>query len=218
MSYNIKISTHTPENELAMGDSKMWGNPDMPSSFEFPTFIDEEGEENHYEFVCQINCCEIAQYDPDAILPHKGMLYFFARIDYYLGDFLDKPMPSGFWGKDGVKVYYYPKNDFENFEQIVLIDEDDKDVSFKEQKIEFSNSSSDSLGEGCAHKLLGKPSYIGDDIDLSEYALLFQLDSCEVEPGIELNFMDCGMLYFLIPISDLKRPSFKNVRGYLASS
>lgn len=299
----IKIKCSYSDTELPMCVSKFWGNPDLPKSFSFPTYKDEEGEESHYDFVCQIRCSDIAHYDKDNILPHQGMLYFFAQIGYYLGDiFFCEPMPSGWWPSNGVKVLYYPREDWENFEQLILLDDDDEEIAIREQKIEFqsivkdfceplsqngaygnkqidtpchsdkdnfnhnaesithsqciksddnaelnndshNNSSNDRIFEhnsqlcfdsdnqdkttsdDCCqdsfndgHQLLGHPSYIADEIDPSEYALLLQVDSCDLSDGVTLNFMDWGMLYFLIPIEDLHKPSFKNVRGYLASS
>lgn len=200
-----------------MCTSKFWGNPDLPKTFSFPTYKDAEGEESHYNFVCQINCSEAAPFDTEGKLPHHGMLYFFAQIDYYMGDiFFSEPLPEGWWPKEGVKVYYYPKEDWENFETLVLLDDDDEEIAMREQKIDFETIEEGGVIDG--HKLLGAPSYLCDEIDLSEHTLLLQVDSCELEDGNELLFMDCGMLYFLIPKTDIEKPSFKNVRGYLASS
>lgn len=211
------IPTATGGDDIVLGGSKMWGNPDLPSSFSFPTYKDEEGDECHYLFVAQINCLEMAPYDLEGRLPHQGMLYFFAKIEYYMGDYLTDPIGEGFWDKGDVKVLYYPKNDFENFDQVILIDDDDVEIAPKEQKITFE-SKDEKFGLEYEHKLLGHPPYIADDIDPDKYALLFQLDSCDVQEDLVLNFMDWGMLYFLIPVEDLSKPSFKNVVGYLASS
>lgn len=215
----IKISAEYSENELPICTSKFWGNPDLPKTFTFPTYKDEEGDESHYDFVCQIKCSELIPYDTENRLPHKGMLYFFAQVGYYLGDiYFCEPMPSSWWPSNGVKVLYYPHEDWENFEQVILLDDEDEEIALREQKITFKTASSisDSFNDG--HQLLGFPSYIADEIDSSKYALLLQVDSCDLEDGITLNFMDWGMLYFLIPVTDLTKPSFKNVRGYLASS
>lgn len=215
---SIKINLTNSESELPMCSSKMWGSPDLPTTFDFPTYKDEDGEENHYDFVCQINLAESAPFDIDNRLPHKGMLYFFARIGYYFGDFFEKPFSEGLWGKDGVKVYYYPKDDIDNFQTMILIDDDDMEIAFKEQKIIFSSQTENGEQMYDEHKLLGSPAYLSDEVDTDKYTLLFQLDSCTIQDEVELNFMDCGMFYFLIPIADLIKPSFKNVRGFLASS
>lgn len=221
---SIHIKTSYSDNELPLCTSKFWGNPDLPASFDFPTYKDAEGEESHYDFVCQIRCSELSAFDPEGMLPHTGMLYFFAQIGYYLGDiFFCEPMPSGLWPKDGVRVLYYPKEDWENFQSLILLDDDDEEIALREQKIEFEAVCGDAAnadaeaGALAGHKLLGLPDYLSDEIDPSKYTLLLQVDSCELEDDIELNFMDCGMLYFLWPTKDVGK-TFKNVRGFLASS
>ena len=63
----------------------------MPEELDWPTVMvrDEDGEsyDDPLTFVCQIRCADIAPFDPHELLPHEGMLYFFAAIDYFLGDF-----------------------------------------------------------------------------------------------------------------------------------
>lgn len=218
---SIKMAYKYTEGELSLCASKFWGNPDLPKTFSFPTYKDAEGGESHYDFVCQIRCSDLVPFDTEGRLPHKGMLYFFAQIGYYLGDiFFCDPLPGGMWPKDGVKVFYYPKEDWENFQSLVLLDDDDEEVALREAAISFSSFEEGQNCSGAAdgHKLLGAPAYLSDEIDFEKYTLLLQLDSCELDDGAELNFMDCGMLYFLIPREDIGKPSFKNVRGYLASS
>ncbi len=217
----IKISPQPYEGDLNIAQSKMWGSADLPHTFKYPTYPDEEGDDCHYVFVAQINCEEAAPFDKDNRLPHTGMLYFFAKIDYYMGEFLAEPMCDGFWDMGDVKVLYYPKNDYENFERVVLIDDDDQEIAPKEQRIVFESVEEGDDNVVYDHKLLGRPAYLADDVDPEKYALLFQLDSCDIEDGVTLNFMDWGQLLFLIPVKDFigeGKKTFKNVRGYLASS
>ena len=65
--------------------SKWWGDPDFPEQMEYPTVkvTDEDGDTFDYPltFICQINCEDIAAFDPENRLPHEGMLYFFGAID-----------------------------------------------------------------------------------------------------------------------------------------
>lgn len=86
----IRIETHLADSPLT-GQSKWWGEPDMPEELDWPTVMvrDEDGEsyDDPLTFVCQIRCADIAPFDPHELLPHEGMLYFFAAIDYFLGDF-----------------------------------------------------------------------------------------------------------------------------------
>ena len=95
---SIKINLKNTKEDLFMR-SKWWGDPDLPVGFDVPDDL---------TFVCQIRCDEIAGFDEENVLPHKGMLYFFAAIDYYFGNF-DSYCPDGFyWNSDDVKVFYIP--------------------------------------------------------------------------------------------------------------
>lgn len=217
----IKINPQPYEGDLNIAQSKMWGSADLPHTFKYPTYEDEEGDDCHYVFVAQINCEEVAPFDKENRLPHTGMLYFFAKIDYYMGEFLAEPMCDGFWDLGDVKVLYYPKNDYENFERIILIDDEDQEIAPKEQRIVFESLEEEGESLVYDHKLLGRPAYLADDVDFDKYALLFQLDSCDIQEGMTLNFMDWGQLLFLIPVKDFigeGKKTFKNVVGYLASS
>ena len=61
----------------------------MPEGMAYPCIDVEDGDGGTYPepltFVCQIRCKDIAGLDTDGLLPHSGMLYFFAPIDYFLG-------------------------------------------------------------------------------------------------------------------------------------
>lgn len=48
---------------------------------------EEDGTEGEYPltFICQIDCEDIAPFDKEGLLPHEGMLYFFAAIDEFIG-------------------------------------------------------------------------------------------------------------------------------------
>lgn len=86
----IRITTSLTEGSL-QGKSHWWGFPDLPDGVEFPLLQDNgddyDGEgELLMTFICQIKLDEIAGYDEENLLPHKGMLYFFADLDYFLGD------------------------------------------------------------------------------------------------------------------------------------
>ena len=47
---------------------------------------EEDGTESEYPltFICQIDCEDIAPFDKEGLLPHEGMLYFFAAIDEFI--------------------------------------------------------------------------------------------------------------------------------------
>ena len=87
--------------------SKWWGSPDMPEDMEYPA-----ADEGPLTFMCQIRCEEIAPFDPKGLLPHEGMLYFFAALDYALGDLDAISSPGmGEWNPDCFRVLYSPSCD-----------------------------------------------------------------------------------------------------------
>ena len=73
----IHIETQPADNPLT-GQSKWWGEPDMPVGLDWPAVrvVDEEGEryDDPLTFVCQIRCEDISPMDSDGLLPHEGML------------------------------------------------------------------------------------------------------------------------------------------------
>ena len=98
----IKINIYPIAEDLT-GKSHWWGFPDLPEAFEWPSGRDSE---TLLTFICQIRLEEIAELDTEGRLPHKGMLWFFADLDYFLGD-LEAPCGgSGEWEADTFKVLY----------------------------------------------------------------------------------------------------------------
>ncbi len=103
------------------GQSKWWGFPDMPEDLEYPEvpvreeYVDDAGHDavDEYDdpltFICQIRCADLAAVDPEGLLPHEGMLYFFAALDYFLGD-LDAAVSPGLgeWEAPCFKVLWAP--------------------------------------------------------------------------------------------------------------
>ena len=81
----IKINFSEATDDLT-GKSKWFGSPDFPEGWEYPDIFDDNGEPWPLTFVCQIRCADIAKFDKENLLPHEGMLYFFAAIDEYMED------------------------------------------------------------------------------------------------------------------------------------
>ena len=192
----------------------MWGFPDLPENIEHP--IGYDGDTVFpLQFICQINCRDIAPYDVDKKLPDTGILYFFADLDYYLGYYDCTPGGfSGLWKKESTKVLYYTGSE-DNLVPL-MFDKGDVDFYIEERELSFASSNQMRNEE---HKLLGKPYFMfSEDFEspVNGWDLLFQLDSDESE-DFELNFMDVGLLYFIIDKNDLKSRNFDNTRGYLVS-
>lgn len=87
------------ESEIAIGQSKIGGNPDLPKGTEW---FNAEVVDTPLTFICQINLPEITKFDTDNKLPESGMLYLFYDCD------LDG-MPWGYDPTDGYgkKVFFY---------------------------------------------------------------------------------------------------------------
>lgn len=203
---SIKICLEKTDEDLFMR-SKWWGDPDLPVKFDVPDDL---------TFICQIRCDEIAEFDKENLLPHKGMLYFFAAIDYYFGDF-DAYCPDGvYWDKDDIKVIYVEDIDNQEFEQVIFVDEDNMPVALEERKIVFSMAESHCDG----NKMLGEP-YNREWEDWDEpyngWIELLQVDSDDYDE-VTLNFMDWGMLHIFINPNDLKNKEFSKVTSSICST
>ena len=204
----IKLTLNQTERVLFCG-SKWWGDPDMPEAMQYPTIeVNEDGETYEYPltFVCQINCEDIAGFDKDNLLPHEGMLYFFAAIDKWIG--YDSPTQngSGEWPKGHFVVKYAKTINFETFQSCMLVDDDDQTLTETEMEIIFSECDDD---ESCI-RLLGKPS--SDDVnekypDLQNLLQIVRSENLDVEFDGEINL--------LIKPSDLNYGNWKKAIAHL---
>ncbi len=208
----IKIETHPADSPLT-GQSKWWGEPDMPDNLDWPevNVVDEEDKEyaDPLTFVCQLRCDELAPYDPEGLLPHEGMLYFFAALDYFLGD-LDTPAYPGMgkWNTEFFRVLYAPS--CEDLHTHQLNYPDGTPATLSAEKITFKHGSADEDGL----KLLGKP-YIEEVCEaMPGMTSLLQVDGSD---RWGLVFHDCGTLNFLIKSNDLRRKQWEKVACYLFS-
>ena len=212
----IYLKLSAPSDKLECGASRFWGNPDLPGNFEYPSYIDEYGEEYHYNFVCQINLEELERAGIPTDLPKKGLLSFFTRIDYYMSDF-DAPVEisGSVSDADAVRVLYFPS--IEGMVESVLVDDDNEQVSPKELKIDFCPEIPPLSDQ---HALFASPTHRPWETwesPFEDWKILLQIDSFEGD-DFNLNFIDCGVLNFLISPSDLKRQCFDNVRAIVLST
>ena len=204
----IKLTLQHSERVLFCG-SKWWGDPDMPENMQYPTIeVTEDGETFDYPltFICQINCEDIAPFDPDGRLPHEGMLYFFAAMDKWLG--YDSPTANdkGEWTRGHFVVKYAKAVNFETFQSCMLVDDDDQALTEREMEIVFSNCADD---ENCI-KLLGKPS----SAEVAEkYEALGNLLQIVRDTNLDVEFD--GELNLMIKDSDLHFGNWKKVVAHL---
>lgn len=208
----IQIGTN-PSGKPLTGQSKWWGEPDMPEWMDYPELAvtDDDGEVwyDPLTFVCQIRCEETASLDPKGLLPHEGMLYFFAALDYFLGD-IDTPAYPGMgqWQKDCFRVLYSPTCD--DLHTHHIINEDRQPATLPAEALTFTACSADDD----SIRLLGTP-YINDVREAMPGMLsLLQIDESD---RWNLVFHDCGMLNFLIRPDDLLARRWDQAECYLFS-
>ncbi|MBP5770108.1 MAG: DUF1963 domain-containing protein [Bacteroidaceae bacterium] len=208
----IQLQTEPADSPLT-GKSKWWGEPDMPQELNWPeiTVTDEDGEEYHdpLTFVCQIRCEDIAALDSEELLPHEGMLYFFAALDYFLGDFDTPAYPGmGRWQPEYFCVLYAPS--CTELHTHHLNYPDNSPATLPAEAITFSTCSEAADGL----RLLGQP-YIEEVSEAVPGALsLLQIDG---EDRWNLIFHDCGTLNYLIQPKHLKKRQWDKVSCYLFS-
>lgn len=200
----IKIKLSKTDDDLFC-QSKWWGRPDIPIDM----VVDDS-----LMFLCQIRCEDLSQFDEKNMFPHKGMLYFFCDIAYYLGYYDEFDPPCGhLWDEEYVKVHYVEEID-DSFGQLIY--DDDYFPHIKERKIEFEMVGDNEDG----HKLLGNPfqfEYEDWEPPCEGWMNLLQIDSDE-DDDYNLMFMDMGMLYVIINPKDLNDRDFTKVKAYLYST
>ena len=200
----IKINIQPTAEDLA-GKSHWWGFPDLPEACEWP--CNEDGD--LLTFICQISLEDISELDSDNRLPHKGMIWFFADLDYFLGD-LDAPCGgTGEWEPGTFKVIYSEDNsDLLTHEYYW---EDGEPAVLPAEEMTFEAASETDFG----FKLLGMPAMTeGYENENDGMMSLLQMDE---EERWGLRFFDCGTVNFMIP-AERSNDDFSNVSFCLHSS
>lgn len=210
----LSLTLSRPSGKLSQCCSRFWGNPDLPKGYAYPMYTDNEGDPYPYFFICQIRLEELNI--PDSPLPAKGLLQFYAKIDHYLGYDAAADCISGYISSpDDVRVLYFP--DCDGMEETVLLDEDGEETSPSELQVTFTADPEKYQDE---HILFAAPTHREWetwDPPFENWEILLQIDSFSGS-DFSLNFMDCGVLCFLIAPEDLKAGKFDNVRGIVLST
>ena len=169
------------------GQSKWWGAPDLPLDMDYPCASDGEP----LLFVCQIRLEDIAQYDTENLLPHTGMLYFFADMAEYVesldGFSGDEHNGLGEWSEGCYRVLYSPTC------EILFSEVGDNHDSFK---------------------LLGRPYYDEIAEQYPDKYCLLQIDESD---EWALRLYDCGMICFLISPEALAAQRWDKTKVYFHS-
>ena len=150
----VRLQLEKTETNLFCS-SKWWGDPDMPAALDYPTVeVTEDGKTYDYPltFLCQIDCGDLAPFDPEGRLPREGMFYVFAAVDAYAG--YDSPIPTGEgeWPRAHAVVRYAKEVNFETFRSCMLVDDEDRSLTEEALKVVFS------AGDGTGTELFGAPS------------------------------------------------------------
>lgn len=216
----LVLSKRTEKTPLC--GSRFWGNPDLPFEYSYPSYQDKEGNTHNYRFICQINLSELPMCDISDKLPSKGLLSFFAKIDRYLG-YEDDEFVSGYISSpNDVCVLFFSEpnsiGDNKYFEEKVLIDDNGIPINCEELHVDFSVSRPSEYCE--EHVLMSEPifrEWENWDNPYEDWIVLLQIDSFSGD-NFNLNFMDFGVLDFLISVEDLYNLCFDSVRGIILSS
>lgn len=206
----IKLTLRKTERILFCG-SKWWGDPDMPANMEYPTVTaSEDGETFDYPltFICQINCEDIAAYDPENRLPHEGMLYFFAAVDKWLG--YDSPTANdrGEWTRGHFVVKYAKNINFETFQSCMMVGQEGESLTEPELEICFEQCDDDAEGI----KLLG----ISSNPEIGEkYPQMLNLLQLNNNEALAMDFGEGSVLNLLFKESDLKFGNWKKGVAFL---
>ena len=200
----IKINIQPTAEDLA-GKSHWWGFPDLPEICEWP--CNEDGD--LLTFICQISLEDISELDSENRLPHKGMIWFFADLDYFLGD-LDAPCGgTGEWEPGTFKVLY--SEDCSDLLTHEYYWEDGEPAVLPAEEMTFEAASETDFG----FKLLGMPAMTeGYENENEGLMSLLQMDE---EERWGLRFFDCGTVNFMIP-TERTNDDFSNVSFCLHSS
>ena len=208
----IGISTEPAAGESLSGCSKWWGFPDLPESLDWPSVpVNDDGDEydDPLTFICQICCEELAPFDPECMLPHTGMLWFFAAMDYFLGNLDAACYPGlGAWEAPYFRVLYAPS--CEVLHEHSLLYDDGTPAVLPAERLRFYPADGDSYT-----RLLGAPFYEKVSWEVPGMLSLLQIDEND---DWGLRFLDSGMLNFMIAPEDLAARRFSAVRAVLHSA
>ena len=205
-------TTATPEEDIALGASKIGGVPHLDASVKVPS---------ETVFLCQINCSELSDLQKNNFFPDKGILYFFLN-----------PQKMKSEKTDAVSVLYVEnQGDIQLRDDVMPLAEVKpcvmrffQSVSLPDyEAAEVRNLLKDYEIDGYflatnqeqSHKLFGYPVIISQDFELNENQyLLLQLDS---EDHSGLLWKNMGRIYVFAYKQDTKKQNFTRISAYIQS-
>ncbi len=188
------VQLNTVAGRAAVGVTKLYGNPDVPEAFEWPSIVDED-DIYDLAFMGQVNLRELAVAVPENPLPKEGMLYVFYDLD---------AMAFSPFDETAARVLYDSGNG--PLEELCLEDEDGNSLCNPVMKATFAEG----LVNGGGHRLFGLP--VGYETaayprPIEGWVMLLQIDSTDSVP-----FEDEGALCFFIAPERLAATDFSDVR------
>ncbi|WP_410982246.1 YwqG family protein [Bacillus cereus] len=204
---------------LPIGSSKMGGVPDVPVSFEYPTY-----EGNSLDFIAQFNLTDLQDIGMNHNLPEKGMLYFFYYGNHFVEEINQHEAGCVLYCDVSTEQLQRMDGSLAKFTQceisfeltyklpeLFIEDEEDSD-RFLQLLEELIPDHYDN------HQLLGEPFSVQEEVfqeagecigtNVNNITLLFQVDSDY--QNCNMIWGDLGMLYFCIDNDDLKHHRFEN--------
>lgn len=226
------------ESKLAVGQTKIGGQPDLPEGIDWPRYSDGKP----LAFLGQINLAEAAAIRALPGLPRTGLLSFFSVFGWQVDGDADPRLPPGTYRHDWTRVLYHPGkgdplqrrrtpaevNSFRSakvtFIPITCFPTHPKEPAVaklrwtsavKEKYSDFvrafNGACSHQLGNPARHLLLGYADYEQDfvkEVAAEDLQLLFQLAS---DDNAGMCWGDGGFLYFWMRHEDLKRRKFGEI-------
>ena len=221
------------EADMALGQSKIGGSPDLPMNWRLPTY-----EEKPLGFVAQVNLDEIPAQIRNPILPQTGILYFFSVFAWQLpdgdlhpdidwegykipnfsqvlywrggGELIRRPIPETLKTFKPAKVTFLEMLSLpratDYCRDVILRDmpwTEDEFNHFDELGFDLAFLMSQQIGRIPKHKLLGYADVIQSRCVDVGWRLLCQIDSDYHQLHTDMMWGDGGMIYFMIEIDKL---------------
>lgn len=212
MNKPIYIHLDKTDRYMDKWQSHFFGMPAMPPEYPMPVISNTSGVP--MPMICQINLSDLPE---NGMLPREGYLLVFADFHYYDNSYVGEPNISMHVSEpQDVHVVYIPKEDIGR----MVWRTDASDANLEPISVTF-NHERPSLEEP-EMQLFGRTDHLEWE-DWPEqcegWTLLLQVDSMEWDKGrYVLNFVDWGVLCFLIAPEALRHLDFSNVRAIILST
>lgn len=212
MKTKLPIYIHLREalENPPLGSSHWFGYPDLPPDIGIPQVM-EDGEAYGLTLVCQINLADLPL--PSA---RKGLLLFFADISYYCGNWDEPSIGMNVSDNKVCRVVYVPEErmgELVNCRQFFFEQDEPKAVMLAFDRVRPTLEEEEL-------QLFGQTGHLEWE-DWPEpcegWQLLLMMDSMSGEE-YSYNFVDFGVLCFLIEPEALEKGDFSDVRAIILST